>query len=159
MKKTTIPGLLLLLALTHAQANAQHDHDHEHGHDHDHPHPKVELSGRHLSQAGQHFEFRLLPDNRAVVIPLNEKKEALAPGNQEVQLTGGDRSAPVRIAFEKTDVHWISMEALPDVQNMPVVLRVTHAGDRPLFFRFQLDRRICGECGKMEYACSCDHHH
>ncbi|MDA3873880.1 MAG: hypothetical protein PF795_07955 [Kiritimatiellae bacterium] len=140
MNKTTLLSLFLLLPLIHAYSD-------------------VKLSGRHLSEAGQHFEFRLRDDNRVVIIPLNEKQDAVAPGDQEIQLTGGDRSAPLLIAFKKTDEQWVSTEALPDVQNMPVVLRVRQGEERPVFFRFQLNRATCGGCGRQEYACSCGHGH
>lgn len=157
MTKLYLLALLLALPLMHTRA--QHSHADGREHSHSPSTQPVKRTGRLLTEEGHQFEFRLLPDNHVILIPLNEQFKPVSPGEQDLHLTGGDRSAPVRLTFDKKEDRWVSAEAVPDVRNMPVVLRVGIDGEHPVFFRFQLNRAICGGCGKMEYACSCDHGH
>jgi hypothetical protein len=75
-----------------------------------------------------------------------------------LSLSGGQRSAPIRVRFVRDGDSFVSEQALPDSPDLPVILRVVPtAGAAPVFVRFVLDRGMCGGCNRMEYACACDH--
>jgi hypothetical protein len=89
---------------------------------------------------------------------LNHEGELVAPGEQVVSLIGGDRQNPVRLRFVSDGSVLLSDQALPEGNNLPVILSIKpNAGSQSIRERFNLNLSDCPTCDYLEYACTCEH--
>ncbi len=151
----------------HAKAKPEEDHsDHDHasheGHDHgEHDHAEAKAGpngGRIITSVEPHLEF-FVTDARLIQITfLNEDGKAIAPKDQALSLIGGDRQNPVRLRFTKKGNVLVSDNALPEGNNLPIVLSIkADAKSKTIREKFNLNLSDCPTCEYKEYACICEH--
>lgn len=149
----------------HTKADDDHsDHDHESHEDHDHgEHDHAEAKagpngGRIITAVEPHLEF-FVTDARLIQITfLNEDGKAIAPKDQALSLIGGDRQNPVRLRFTKKGNVLVSDKALPEGNNLPIVLSIkADAKSKTIREKFNLNLSDCPTCEYKEYACICEH--
>jgi hypothetical protein len=141
------------------------DHKHEehegHDHDHDHDHDKVEAGpngGRVLHAVEPHLEFFVTEDRKVQITALGEDGKAIPISEQSVRVTGGDRSNPTRMSFEKDGDVLVSDIAFPEGNDFPVVVQIKTSPDaESAMAKFNLNLADCPTCDYLEYACTCDH--
>lgn len=128
----------------------------EEGHNHD----KKEAGpngGRLITSVDPHPEFLVTPD-RKVQITFIEDGKVVAPAEQVISVTTGDRSAPVKMTFTKTDAALISEQSVPEGNNLPVVVQIKVTPDaKAVVEKFNLNLAKCPTCDFAEYACTCAH--
>lgn len=166
-----------LLSVNSASYAADHDHSAHAGHDHsahaddhsdhddesheEHDHDKAEAGpngGRLVTTVEPHLEFFVTEENFVQVTFLNEKNQAVAPKEQSVSLIGGDRQNPVRLRFEQKGKVLISTEALPEGNNLPIILSIkSNKASKTVREKFTLNLSDCPTCKYKEYACICAH--
>lgn len=154
--KTKIASILLAcLALAPAiHAEETHEHTHE----------KKEAGpngGRIITSTDPHYEFFVTPERKVKITFLGEDKKPIAPENQYVTATTGERAAPTKMAFVKEGDSLISDKAIPEGNdNPPIILQVKLTADaKTVTEKFNVNLAICPECKHAEYACTCEHEH
>ena len=134
-----------------------HKHEEHEGHDHDH----VEAGpngGRVLHAVEPHLEFFVTEDRKVQITALDEDGKAIPIGEQNVRVTGGDRSNPTRMSFEKEGDVLVSDIAFPEGNDFPVVVQIKSSADaKSAMAKFNLNLADCPTCDYKEYACTCCH--
>ena len=153
MKKTILSALALLALVVPTFAE---DKDHDHS-DHD----KIVAGpngGRVITEVEPHLEFFVTEDRKVKITALDDDLKPVAISGQSVTVTGGDRSNPTRMKFEKVGDVLMSDIAFPEGNDFPVVVQVKPGGDaKTITERFNLNLSDCPSCDNKEYACTCDH--
>jgi len=131
---------------------------------HGHSHAKKEAGpngGRLITSIDPHAEFFVMPDRKVQITFVGADGKAIAPADQVVAVTTGDRSAPVKMTFAKSgDIALVSDQAVPDGNKLPVVVQIKLTPDaKAIVEKFTLDLSQCPGCVHAEYACTCDHAH
>lgn len=129
--------------------------------DHDHGGAKAGPNGgRVLHKIEPHLEFFVTKDRKVMLTQLDDKLKPATVGGQDVRLTAGDRSNPIRMKFVKQGNILISETAFPAGDDFPVVVQIkNNAGGKTVIEKFTLDMTKCPTCPYLEYACTCDHDH
>ncbi len=114
--------------------------------------------GRILAGAEPRAEFFVTAERKVQITFLDAAGKPVAPGDQVVTVTAGDRAAPTTLAFAKTGNALLSTAPLPAGKLVPAVVQIK-AGPaaKPAVARFNVDLAKCGECKLAEYACICAH--
>lgn len=131
----------------------------EEGHDHAH---KIAgpNGGRVITSVEPHLEFFVTKERKVKITAVDDEGKAIDLGEQSVRLTGGSRSNPTRMTFEKDGNSLVSDKAFPEGNHLPVILQITPAPDaKAVIERFNLNLDDCPGCEHLEYACTCDHEH
>lgn len=140
--------------------HADDDH-HGHDHNHDHDHAKKEAGpngGRLITSIDPHAEFLVTKERKVKITFVDDKGNVVAPAGQIVEVTTGQRSAPVKLTFEKIDSALISDQAIPEGNRLPTVVQIRKTPEsKAIIERFHLDLAHCSGCDLAEYACTCDH--
>ncbi|MAS95040.1 MAG: hypothetical protein CMO55_17730 [Verrucomicrobiales bacterium] len=134
------------------------DHKHEE-HDHDH-HEAIAgpNGGKVIQEVEPHLEFFVTEDRKVQITALGEDGKAIPIAEQSVRVTGGDRSNPTRMSFEKKGDVLVSDTAFPEGNDFPVVVQIKTAPDaKTAMEKFNLNLNDCPTCDYKEYACTCDH--
>jgi hypothetical protein len=146
--KSLLLGLLTALAFTSSLPGADREHKKEAG-------PN---GGRLLTSIEPHAEFFVTADRKVQITFVDDNGQPVAPGDQIVIVTTGERSAPTKLTFTKTGKALISDAALPAGNGLPTVVQIKSSPDaKTVTEKFNLDLSICPECKHGEYACVCDH--
>lgn len=128
-----------------------------------HSHAKNEVGpngGRLITSLEPHAEFLVTPDRKIQITFVGDDGKAVAPAGQIVAVTTGDRSAPVKMTFVKTDASLVSEQVVPEGNNFPIVIQIKPTPDEKfLVEKFTLNLSECPGCKRPEYACTCDHSH
>lgn len=128
-----------------------------------HSHAKKEAGpngGRIITAVEPHAEFFVTADRKVQITFLGKDGKAIAPAEQVIAITTGERSAPVKMTFTKTGAAFVSEQAVPEGNNFPLVLQIKPTPDaKAAVERFTLNLSVCPECKLGEYACICDHAH
>ncbi|CAA6676717.1 MULTISPECIES: hypothetical protein [unclassified Lentimonas] len=163
--KSLLLGLFALVAVNSASAGTGHDHGAHAGHDHD-AHTEVAHTdevkmpngGRLVTSVEPHLEFYVTPERFVQITFIGHDGKVVPVAEQKVSAIGGDRSSPTKVVFVKKGDVLISKAALPDVNNMPMVLQVKTAPDaKTVREKFNLNLSDCPTCSFKEYACACGH--
>jgi len=118
---------------------------------------KAPNGGRIITETKPNAEFLLTPE-RKVEIRFLEGDKVIAPAEQVVTATTGERTAPVKLTFAKDGDKLVSDKAVPAGDNLPVVLQIkAKEGEKAVTEKFTLNTAKCPECKLAEYACSCSH--
>ncbi|MEO5913908.1 MAG: hypothetical protein ABIS50_06720 [Luteolibacter sp.] len=118
---------------------------------------KAPNGGRIIEAVTPHAEFLVTKDKK-VEIRFLEAGKVIAPADQVVTVTTGDRTNPTKLAFTKDGDKLVSDKAVPEGENLPVVLQIrAKEGEKALNAKFTLNLATCPECKLAEYACSCEH--
>ncbi len=138
---------------------AQDKHDHAH----DHPETKAQAGpngGRLLTTVEPHAEFFVMPDRKVQISFFDKEGKPVAAAEQVVTVTTGERSAPVKLVFEKSGELLVSTEPVPEGGTFPLVVQIKVTPDaKTVVEKFNLNLAICPGCGLAEYACICAHAH
>ncbi len=154
MKNTLTTTLIALAFAFTAQAEDKHDHEH------DHAKKAGPTGGRLITAVEPHAEFFVTKDKKIEIRFVDDDNKVVAPGEQIVTVTMGDRKAPTKIAFTKEGDKLISDQAIPDGKKLPTVVQIkAKKGAKSVNEKFNLDLAHCSECKHDEYACICDHEH
>ena len=115
--------------------------------------------GRLITSVEPHVEFFVTEDKKVQISFVDVKGNVVAPVEQIVEVTTGERRAPVKLTFEKKDSVWLSEQTLPEGDRLPTVVQIRQTPDsKTVVERFNLDLAHCSECNLKEYACTCAHH-
>ena len=119
---------------------------------------KAPNGGRIIHKVEPHAEFLLTKDKRIEIRFLDDSGKVIAPAAQSVAIVMGDRAAPTRLAFTKDGDKLVSDKAVPEGNNLPVVLQIKTTPDaKTVTDKFTLNLSDCPTCSHLEYACTCDH--
>lgn len=114
--------------------------------------------GRILKGVEPRAEFFVTTDKKIRITFLDAEGKPAAQENAQITVTSGDRSNPTKMTFTKDGTSYISDKALPEGQNVPVVVQVKATADgKSVTEKFGANLANCGECKHAEYACTCDH--
>ena len=141
------------LALTAAISGIAADkHDHEHG-------AKAgPTGGKLITEVEPHVEFFVNKDKKVEIRFVDDDNKVVAPGEQIISVTLGDRSAPVKLAFTKDGNKLISDKAIPEGNDLPTVVQIrAKEGAKAVNEKFNLNLNDCPTCKNKEYACTCEH--
>ncbi len=152
MKTTRIlPLAIAILSSLTLHAGPNHSHEKKV------PSPN---GGRILTSIEPHAEFLVTADRKVQITFVNDDGKTIAPAEQVVTVTTGERSAPVKMTFAKTDTAFLSEQAVPEGNNFPVVVQIKTSPDaKAIVEKFTLNLSICPDCKYAEYACICSHTH
>ena len=152
MKTTLLTTLILTLAFTFNAAAADkethHHHDIKAG----------PTGGRLISSTEPHTEFFVTKDSKVEIRFVDDDNKVVAPAEQIVTATLGDRSAPTRLSFTKDGNKLVSDKAIPAGNDLPTVVQIkAKAGEKSVTEKFNLNLEQCPTCKNKEYACICAH--
>lgn len=143
--------LIRLLALAAFVCTAAVSHGHE-------KNTAGPNGGRLLTQVKPHAEFFVTAERKVQITFVGEDGKAVAPGEQVVVVTAGERAAPSTLTFARVGDVLVSEKPLPAGNNFPAVVQIKTTPDaKPVYARFTLNLNRCDECEKPEYACTCAH--
>ena len=115
--------------------------------------------GRILTSVDPRAEFFVTPDRKVQITFVGADGKPVAPTEQVVTVTAGDRAAPTKLTFVKTGNALVSNAALPAGNDFPTVVQIKPTpGAKTVTERFNLDLAFCDECKHAEYACTCAEH-
>jgi len=116
--------------------------------------------GRLLVSFEPHAEFFVRADRKVQITFVDDDAKPIAPAEQVVTVTTGERSAPVKMTFIKTENTLLSEQSIPAGNNFPVVFQIKTKPDaKTLVEKFTLNLANCPTCKLAEYACICSHSH
>lgn len=116
--------------------------------------------GRLITSINPHAEFYLTADRKVQFTFVGEDGKTIPPAQQVITVITGDRSAPIRLTFEKSGAPFVSEQAIPEGNNFPVVVQIKATPDgKSEIEKFTLNLSECPGCKLAEYACTCDHQH
>ncbi len=119
---------------------------------------KAPNGGRIIEGVQPHAEFLITADKKAEVRFLDAAGKVIAPADQVVTVTMGDRAAPTKLAFTKDGDKLVSDKVIAEGKELPVVLQIKVTADsKAVTAKFNLNMAKCPTCLHAEYACSCDH--
>lgn len=152
--KTQLLAALLALAAVAASPAADKPKQ-----DHDHEHVKAgPTGGRLITKVEPHAEFFVNQDKKVEIRFVDDDNQILAPGDQIVTVTLGDRRSPAKLAFTKEGDKLISDQPIPEGSNLPTVVQIrAKEGAKAVTEKFNLDLSDCPTCKYQEYACTCGH--
>lgn len=153
--KNTLTTTLITLAFAFA-AQAEDKHDHEH----DHVKKAGPTGGKLITEVEPHAEFFVTKDKKIEIRFVDDDNKVVAPGEQIVTVTMGNRKSPTKLTFTKDGDKLVSDQVIPEGKKLPTVLQIkTKKGAKAVTEKFNLDLAHCSECDHDEYACICDHEH
>jgi len=89
---------------------------------------------------------------------INDDNKVVAPGEQVISVTLGDRSAPTKLSFAKDGDKLVSDKTIPAGNDYPTVVQIrAKEGAKPVNEKFNLNLEQCPTCKNKEYACTCVH--
>lgn len=154
--KSLILTIIAALALSLPATAAEKKHDPS-----DHTHEKKVAGpngGRIIATVTPRAEFFVTADRKIQITFLDQAGKAIAPADQIVTVTTGDRSAPKTLTFAKSGNTLLSTAALPAGNDLPTVVQIkAGATGKTITAKFNVDLSKCGECKLAEYACTCAH--
>lgn len=101
-------------------------------------------------------EFFVTAERKVQITFLDPSNQPVAPTEQVVTVTAGERSAPTTLKFARSGNALLSDVALPAGNAVPAVIQIkANAAAKNTIERFNVDLSKCPECKKAEYACVC----
>lgn len=123
-----------------------------------HKHKATPKGGRLLDKTEPHAEFVVEKDRSVTINFYSEEMKPLAVTTQTVTAIADAKSGKATLQFEKKGDSLVSKTKLPEGDGYNLVVQFKQTADaKPLNLRFKLDLKVCGECKRAEYACTCDH--
>ncbi len=154
--KTIFLSIVAALAFSLPAAAAEKKHDPS-----DHTHEKKTAGpngGRIVTSIEPRAEFFVTADRKVQVTFLDAAGKAVAPADQVVTVTAGDRMSPTILTFAKSGNTLVSNVALPKGDVVPAVVQIkASSGGKTVTEKFNVDLAKCGDCKLAEYACICGH--
>jgi hypothetical protein len=129
----------------------------------DHAHDKVKAGptgGRLITTVEPHVEFFVNKDKKVEIRFVDDDNKVVAPGEQVVAVTLGERSKPTKLTFTKDGDKLVSDKAVPAGNDYPTVVQIKATPKaKAVNAKFNLNMTKCPTCEYAEYACTCDHDH
>jgi hypothetical protein len=114
--------------------------------------------GRIIATVEPRAEFFVTAERKVQITFLDRDGKAVAPAEQVVTVTAGERAAPTTLTFSRSGNSLISNAALPPGDEVPTVVQIkTTPSAKAVVEKFNVDLAKCGECKLPEYACICGH--
>ena len=114
--------------------------------------------GRMLTKSKPPAEFLVTAERKVQITFIGADGKPIAPADQVVTVTTGERAAPTKLTFTKTDTGLISEGVLPAGNDFPTVVQIKATPDaKASVARFNLNTATCSGCKNGEYACVCGH--
>ena len=153
--KSILSTASAVLVLALASATAAPDDKKPHTHEQREAGPN---GGRIIATAVPRAEFFVTADRKIQITFLDLAGKPIAPAEQVVTVTTGDRAAPTKLTFTKTATALISTAPLPAGNALPAVVQIKSTPTTPMVTaKFTVDLAVCDECKHAEYACTCAH--
>jgi hypothetical protein len=132
--------------------------DEKEKHDHNHETKAGPTGGKLITEVEPHVEFFVNKANKVEIRFIDDDMKVVAPGEQVISVTLGDRSAPTKLSFTKEGNMLISDTAIPEGENLPTVVQIKTTPDaKAVTEKFNLNLEQCPTCKNKEYACTCAH--
>ena len=146
------------LSLTPGYAEDKKAPAKEEKHEHEHSIKAGPTGGRLITEVEPHLEFFVNKDKKVELRFIDDANKVVAPGEQVVTVTLGDRSKPTKLAFTKDGEKLISDKTVPEGNDYPTVVQIkTTPKAKTINSKFNLNMSKCPTCANAEYACTCDH--
>jgi hypothetical protein len=114
--------------------------------------------GRIITTVEPRAEFFVTADRKVQITFLDKAGKAIAPAEQVVTVTAGDRMSPTTLTFTKAGNTLLSNAALPKGNELPAVVQIKASpSGKAVTEKFNVDLSKCGGCKLAEYACICGH--
>ncbi len=114
--------------------------------------------GRLIIATDPRVEFFVNPDRKVQFTFVDAAGNPIAPAGQTITVTTGERSAPTKLTFTKTNTTLLADQPLPSGTAWPAVIQIKVTPDsKTITEKFTLDLATCSGCKKPEYACTCAH--
>jgi hypothetical protein len=111
-----------------------------------------------LEKTEPHAEFVVGKDRTVTINFYNAELKPVAATTQAVTVVADAKSGKTTLEFEKKGDSLVSKTKLPEGEGYNVVVQFKQTADaKPQNFRFKLLMHTCGECKRVEYACTCGH--
>ena len=125
---------------------------------HEHAAKAGPTGGKLITEVEPHVEFLVTKDKKVEIRFVDDDNKVVAPGEQVITVTLGERSKPTKLAFTKDGNKLVSDKVVPEGNDYPTVVQIkTDAKAKPINARFNLNMTKCPTCANAEYACTCDH--
>jgi hypothetical protein len=114
--------------------------------------------GRMLTKINPPAEFLVTAERKVQITFIGADGKPVAPADQVVTVTTGNRAAPTRLTFTKTGNSLLSDGVLPEGNGFPTVVQIKATPEaKASVARFNLNTATCPGCKNAEYACTCGH--
>lgn len=148
-----MPAFLSILALALGLTLAATAED-----KHEHAAKAGPTGGKLLTEVEPHVEFFVNKDKKVEIRFVDEENKVVAPGEQVITATLGDRSKPTKLTFTKEGDKLISDKVVPAGNDYPTVVQIkADAKAKAVNAKFNLNMSKCPTCENAEYACTCEH--
>jgi hypothetical protein len=125
---------------------------------HDHAKKAGPTGGRLITTVEPHVEFLVNKDKKIEIRFVDDANKVVAPGEQVISVTLGERSKPTKLAFTKDGDHLISDKTIPAGNDYPTVVQIKATEKaKAVNEKFNLNMDKCPTCNLQEYNCTCDH--
>lgn len=126
-----------------------------------HNHDKIKAGptgGKLITAVEPHVEFFVNKDQKVEIRFVDDDNKVVAPGEQAITATLGDRAKPTKLVFTKDGDKLVSDQAVPAGNDYPIVVQIkATAKGKAVNAKFNLNLSKCPSCANAEYACACDH--
>jgi hypothetical protein len=114
--------------------------------------------GRMLTKSTPPAEFLVTAERKIEITFIGADGKPVAPADQVVTVTTGNRAAPTTLTFTKTGNSLLSDGVLPEGNGFPTVVQIKATPEaKASVARFNLNTSNCPGCKNAEYACTCGH--
>ena len=147
--KSILATAVLVLGLAfNAAAEVKHEHAAKAG----------STGGKLITEVEPHVKFLVTKDKKVELRFIDDANKMVAPADQVISVTLGERSKPTKLTFTKEGDKLVSDKMVPEGNDYPTVVQIkTDAKAKPINARFNLNMRKCPTCSSAEYACTCEH--
>ncbi|MGV3664397.1 MAG: hypothetical protein ACO1TE_29765 [Prosthecobacter sp.] len=151
MKNKLLSALLVLTLACSINAADKDKHDHDHA-------KAGPTGGKLITEVEPHVEFFVNKEKKVEIRFIDDDNKVVAPGEQVIAVTLGDRAAPTKLAFTKDGNKLISDKVIPEGNDLPTVVQIKAKADaKSVTEKFNLNLEQCPTCENKEYACTCKH--
>jgi hypothetical protein len=148
MKTKLLTALLTLALAFSARAADKHEHAAKAG----------PTGGKLITEVEPHAEFFVNRDRKIEIRFVDDDDKIVAPGEQVISVTLGDRSNPTKLTFTKDGDRLVSDKNIPEGNDLPTVVQIkAKAGEKTITEKFNLNLSNCPTCKNAEYSCVCAH--
>ena len=114
--------------------------------------------GRMLTKSTPPAEFLVTAERKVQITFIGADGKPVAPADQVVTVTTGNRAAPTTLTFTKTGNSLLSDAAVPAGNDFPTVVQIkANPESKATVARFNLNTATCSGCKNPEYVCICGH--
>lgn len=112
--------------------------------------------GRLLENAAPRAEFFVEKNHTVTITFYDADLKPVAVADQAVTVIADGKGGKSKLEFEKKGDVLVSKGPLPEGDGYNLVVQIKQKGEgKPENFRIKFDQKICAECKRPEYACTC----